>query len=55
MITFINEALNEAGIREKAESIQPVSGGSISTAYFVHTSSQTYFVKWHEEAPADFF
>lgn len=35
--------------------IEPVSGGSISTAYRVRTSEGDFFVKWHEEAPQDFF
>ncbi|WP_158735230.1 fructosamine kinase family protein [Alteribacillus sp. YIM 98480] len=55
MKTSIHRALTGAGINEKIESIQPVSGGSISAAYLVHTNSQSYFVKWHEEAPTDFF
>ncbi|RKD72932.1 fructosamine-3-kinase [Sinobaca qinghaiensis] len=35
--------------------IEPVSGGSISTAYRARTSEGDFFVKWHEEAPQDFF
>ncbi|RSL34596.1 fructosamine kinase [Salibacterium salarium] len=51
----INKALRHAGINEEALDIKEISGGSISKAFTVETKTNKYFVKWHEEAPTDFF
>ncbi|WP_026700224.1 fructosamine kinase family protein [Salibacterium aidingense] len=48
-------ALRQAGIQEEVKNIQQVSGGSISKAFMVDTGRASYFIKWHEEAPTDFF
>ncbi|RSL32016.1 fructosamine kinase [Salibacterium salarium] len=51
----IKKALLDSGITEDPITITEISGGSISKAFVVKTQTNAYFLKWHEEAPTDFF
>ncbi|WP_375534675.1 fructosamine kinase family protein [Alteribacillus sp. HJP-4] len=51
----LEKSLNAIGVNEKVLDVKEITGGSISSAYLVNTKSQRYFIKWHDEAPTDFF
>ncbi|MFC5714087.1 fructosamine kinase family protein [Thalassorhabdus alkalitolerans] len=55
MKTSVELALSSINAEDHIKTVQPVSGGSISSAYYVETTSERFFVKLHEEAPKDFF
>lgn len=39
----------------KLKEIKPIQGGSINEAYYVRTEDNEYFMKYHSDAPQDFF
>lgn len=55
MHTVIQTALHEAGDDTKPLKINESHGGSINESYFVETEQQTYFIKFHPDAPERFF
>ncbi|MGY4690207.1 fructosamine kinase family protein [Salibacterium sp. K-3] len=55
MMDSMQKALDAAGVKMKIKNVRQLSGGSISNAYLVRTENADYFMKWHEDAPVDFF
>lgn len=51
----IQKAIRYVDPQAEVTNIASLSGGSISSAYRVDTNRRSYFLKWHEEAPYDFF
>ncbi|SFE15772.1 Fructosamine-3-kinase [Lentibacillus persicus] len=51
----IEQALYQAGDGEEIKQVKQVAGGSINESYFVQTGMQTYFIKYHANAPERFF
>ena len=54
------EALAKLGLESGRDysslrEIKPIQGGSINEAYYVRTDDAEYFMKYHRDAPKDFF
>ncbi|MGP4071360.1 fructosamine kinase family protein [Piscibacillus sp. B03] len=55
MKDFAKLVLSQTQDHSEIKTIKPVSGGSINESFYLETEQQSYFLKYHDFAPDNFF